>query len=91
MTSDSEAALLTCREFIDFIADYRDDALPPGARRRFEEHLLACPDCVSYLESYSRSIELQGEAFDLSGSPPAGAPEELIAAILDARRRNARR
>lgn len=87
MVPDARAVGLTCREFIDFIVDYREGALPEGVRRRFDRHLEDCPDCVSYLGSYAQTVELQARACDPSGTPPESVPGDLITAILDAQRR----
>lgn len=76
---------LSCRELIDFIADYLDGALSPGPRRAFEEHLAICPDCVSYLDGYRETIRLGAAAFS-EPSELEEVPEDLVHAVLSARR-----
>jgi anti-sigma factor RsiW len=79
---------LTCREFIDFIMAWLDDELEPAVRRSFARHLEMCPDCVDYLESYQRTVELGKAAWDAPGDAPVPdeVPEELVQAVLAARR-----
>ena len=80
---------LTCREFIDFIMSWLDGELEPAVRRRFVEHLEMCPDCVDYLDSYERTVALGKAAWDAPGDAevPDEVPEELVQAVLAARRR----
>jgi anti-sigma factor RsiW len=80
--------MITCRELVDFLNDYLDGALPPRRRAEFERHLEACPECVSYLESYRETIRLGKRAFATDAKAlPADVPEELVKAILAARRK----
>jgi anti-sigma factor RsiW len=78
---------MTCREFIDFLDDYVDGALPAAQRLFFDEHLAGCLDCQTYLESYKRTVRLGKLALaDGDGPVPADVPESLVRAILAARR-----
>ena len=83
----SEQAMLTCREMLDFLADYREGLLEPPQRERFAAHLAVCPDCVAYLASYERAVAL-GRAAYLApdDEPPPDVPEQLVAAVLASRR-----
>jgi anti-sigma factor RsiW len=51
---------LTCREVIDLITDYLEDALTPDMRRRVEDHLAGCDGCSGYLEQMQTTIQLTG-------------------------------
>ena len=42
---------MTCRELIEFVADYLEEALPVAQRDEFERHMQDCPYCVDYLNS----------------------------------------
>jgi len=42
---------MTCRELVDFLGAYLDGELSEKVRRRFDEHLAACPECSAYLET----------------------------------------
>lgn len=74
---------MTCRELTDFIIDYLGDELPVDMRASFELHLGACLSCRCYLDQYAASVAAGRMAFD---DPLPAMPEELIRAILAARR-----
>ncbi len=78
---------LTCIEFEDFVHDYHEGSLSPRERRVFEFHMELCPMCRVYFASYLETIELGRRicATD-DASAPAELPEELVSAILAARR-----
>jgi anti-sigma factor RsiW len=79
---------MTCRELVDFIADYVSGDLSADEGTRFERHLAQCPECVAYLRTYRATIALEKSAFaDRDGPPPEEIPESLIRAILAARTR----
>ncbi len=78
---------MTCQELIDFLMDYVEGDLPGGETRAFDEHLGICTHCRDYLASYRETVRLgkmicHGEAGEL----PSDVPEDLVAAILEARR-----
>ena len=73
---------ITCRELIDFIADYLDGSLSRETRHEFERHLGVCPSCVAYLEGYKQTIKLGKIALHPSDDPASGVvPNGLIRAI----------
>ena len=78
---------MTCKELVEFLMDYLDGLLSESERRRFEEHLGECPDCVAYLATYREAARLGKEACTAGDSIPTDVPEELVRAILAARRR----
>ena len=78
---------MTCKELVEFLMDYLDGLLSEPERRRFEEHLGECPDCVAYLATYQEAVRLGKEACTAGDSIPTDVPEELVRAILAARRR----
>ena len=78
---------MTCREFADFMADYLSGELPPDTRAHFDEHLRVCVNCQRYLEGYEETIRLGKRAFaDDQAAVPPDVPEELVQAILRAKR-----
>jgi anti-sigma factor RsiW len=78
---------MTCREFTAFIIDYYAGELPVGTVASFELHLALCPNCVQYLRQYETTVSLERAAFsEPDGTLPAEVPEELVQAILAARR-----
>jgi anti-sigma factor RsiW len=79
---------MTCREFVEFLSDYLSNDLSSVEREAFEEHIRGCGDCERYLEGFAATVGLAREAFDDPEVPaPADVPEELVDAILTARRR----
>jgi MFS family permease len=57
---------LACKQLVELVADYLDDALPPEMRARFEEHLAGCDGCATYL---SQTQRVMAELRDLSTVP----------------------
>jgi anti-sigma factor RsiW len=43
---------MTCSETVRRLMDYVDNRLPPTERRSLEAHLIDCPRCVEFLQSY---------------------------------------
>ena len=78
---------MTCRELADFIADYLSGTLPAETRAQFERHMGVCTNCVTYLDGYKTTVEIGRRAFADPDAPvPDTVPEELVKAILAARR-----
>jgi len=76
---------MTCRELDEFLADYVAGELAPAVRAEFERHLAICPTCVTYLDTYRRTIRLARSAGDAAvGSE---VPAELVDSIVAALRR----
>ncbi len=78
---------MTCKEAVDFLADYLEGNLTWRQRFVFELHLMLCRNCRAYLESYSRTVKIAKglkRAASAEGNPPI--PEELVRAILATRR-----
>lgn len=77
---------MTCKEFVDFLMDYFSGSLHPMERASFEAHLHECADCVAYLDSYEKTIQLGKAVCCRENDPvPEDVPEDLIQAILHAR------
>ena len=80
--------LINCREFEAFVLDYHDGTLPENQRRTFERHLRFCRECREYLAAYRQSVEIGKSILGAADETvPDDVPEDLIKAILDARRR----
>ena len=76
---------MTCRDVIEFLADYFEGALAESECALFEAHLAQCRDCVAYLNTYRQTVLLGKQAF--ADESKAGAvPVELVSAILAARK-----
>lgn len=75
---------MTCREVLDFLADYLNGELSDEARAAFELHLLRCPPCVNFLNTYEQTIAL-GQVLAESDAE-VQLPEELVQAVLASHR-----
>ncbi len=78
---------MNCREFVDFLMSYLDGELEPESTRVFEEHMFLCPPCLTFLDTYKDTIRLGRFACEEHGPAREEVPEELIQAILAARRK----
>ena len=79
--------MITCKEFEDFVLRYLNDELPTTQRAIFELHMRLCRECRDYLAAYQRTIEMGRAAFKADDdSVPEEVPEDLIKAILAARK-----
>ena len=78
---------MNCREFVDFLMAYLDGELPEVQANAFRQHMSDCPPCVTYLDTYRETVRLGGEVCaDPAGAIPEDVPEELVQAVLAARR-----
>ena len=79
---------LSCKEFVEFLDDYLAGALDEGRRAEFNAHLGICVSCVAFMKTYQAAVKLGKAAFQPTSEPvPASVPEELVRAILAARRK----
>ena len=79
---------MTCRDVIEFLIEYLAGELPPEQHKAFTEHLNACPECVTYLNSYEEAVRLGKAALSEPDDPLSDdVPEELVQAILAVRRK----
>jgi anti-sigma factor RsiW len=69
---------LACRQIVELVTAYLDDALAPADRERFEEHLVFCDGCSGYLEQMRLAIEATGRV-QLGDLPPALEERLLVA------------
>jgi MFS family permease len=65
---------LACKQLVELVADYLEDALSPEVRARFEEHLAGCDGCTTYL---SQTQQIVAELRDLSAQTHGGAGARL--------------
>ena len=77
---------MTCKEVIEFLADYLDGSLPLRQRLVFHLHLMFCRHCRRYLKSYADTVRLSRALRHQLPSEIEPAPEKLVQAILAARR-----
>jgi anti-sigma factor RsiW len=75
------ATELTCKELVEIVTDYLEDRLPPGDRRRFEQHLAGCEGCRNYLDQMRETIHLVGTLAE--DTIPVPMRERLLRAFRD--------
>ena len=82
---------MTCKDFIEFLSDYVSGELPQTQESLFQEHLKLCSSCVAYLSNYRDTLSLSKAAFcDPEAPVPEEVPEDLVAAVLSARKAGGR-
>jgi hypothetical protein len=64
---------LQCREAVELVTAYLDDALPSAQRARFDEHVRTCAGCRAHLAEMQLVVRALGEI-------RRGAPEDDLAA-----------
>jgi anti-sigma factor RsiW len=62
---------LTCRQIVDLVTEYFEDALSPSQRSRFEEHVMSCPPCRAHLEQMKQTMRVLGNIPEEAVSPDA--------------------
>jgi anti-sigma factor RsiW len=67
MTPNGE---MSCKELVELVTEYLEDALPRDDRVRFEAHLAECPWCVEYVAQIESTVALVGVAWrDVEDDP----------------------
>jgi hypothetical protein len=51
---------IACRELLELISGYLDDALPANVHGAIEDHLSRCDGCTMVLEEFRTTIEMTG-------------------------------
>jgi anti-sigma factor RsiW len=74
---------ITCRQFVELITDYFEDALEPRTLDQVEEHLVMCDWCVTYLEHTRATIDALGQ---LRAAPAPAEPAAQLLVALASRR-----
>ena len=69
---------LTCRELVELVTDYLENALPTAERERFEAHLAECEACDAYVEQVRATIRLAGRVAALEEPGETAALLELF-------------
>ena len=72
---------LSCREVVQLVTDYFDDALSRRERKRFEQHIAGCDACTAHLAQMRRTIRATGMLTE--EQVPEEARRELVAAFRD--------
>jgi hypothetical protein len=67
----------SCKEITDLVLDYLNDKLTPRIKREFVQHLRLCRDCVSFLNTYKKTVAAAGTI--KPEDVPANVRENLLA------------
>jgi len=62
MSADVEH--LTCKELVEVLTDYLEDAMEPAERADIERHIAICHGCSNYVEQMHSTIDLLGRTPD---------------------------
>jgi anti-sigma factor RsiW len=77
----SRAGELSCRDVVEMVTDYLEDALPPEVRLRVELHLAMCPGCLAYLDQMRATLRVLGTLSEAPLEP--AVREQLLRAFRD--------
>lgn len=77
----TETAEFTCREMVELMTDYLEDAMSTKTRERFERHLAGCDGCSNYLGQLREVIRATGMITE--DQIPAERKSELLNAFRD--------
>lgn len=58
-----------CRELVERVTDFLEDALVAEDRARLEEHLAECDECTDYLEQMRTTLRLTGRLSEEDVTP----------------------
>jgi anti-sigma factor RsiW len=74
---------LTCREIVEVVNDYLDDVMASEERASFEQHLHACPWCLTYLRQIRQTVALGARLNEETLAPEV---EQTLRALFRAQR-----
>jgi anti-sigma factor RsiW len=81
---------MNCRECADFLMQYVSGELPQETSELFALHLARCRNCDEYLRQYRDTIAAGKSACAHEDRTAPPMPEELVRAILAARKASPR-
>jgi hypothetical protein len=70
---------LACQDIVELVTAYLEHALEPVDRERFEEHLVFCDGCSTYLDQMRATIAATGRLEPVT--LPANLEERLLEAF----------
>lgn len=75
---DRPAEDIVCRQLVELVTDYLEDALAPARRDAVERHLAGCDGCHGYVAQVRAMLRLTRRQQD------AAVPADLLAALTEA-------
>jgi predicted anti-sigma-YlaC factor YlaD len=72
------ATYLSCKELVELVTDYFEDALSSSDKLRFEEHIMTCPPCRAHLEQMRGTLRVVGHV------PEDSVPPDVERSLVEA-------
>jgi len=74
--------LLTCKDFLNELSDYLDEAIDAELRAKLERHITECPNCWVVCDTTRKTIQVyKGLCRQTSTEVPEDIRERLMAAL----------
>jgi len=67
---------ISCKQLVDLVADYMEEALSDDARAEFEQHLAECGYCSAYIQQLNVTVTLTKKLGEPDINKPA--PKALL-------------
>jgi len=71
---------MACREFVELVTEFLDDAVDDRLRARIDDHLRLCEGCRNYLDQMRNTVATMGR-IPLRDAPPASVRAGVLAAF----------
>lgn len=84
----SPADEIVCRELVELVTPYLDDALPPDERALVDQHLATCDGCEAYVQQMRVTIRAVGHVSEEAIT--SKTRQDVLAIFRDWRARRAR-
>lgn len=68
-------AMVSCQHCIDLLVDYLEGQLPADREKELDDHFMACPPCLDFLDQYRASSRLCRRA--LEADMPSALADKL--------------
>lgn len=70
--------MLTCKEFLQELADYLDSTVDAELRVKLERHISECPNCFVILDTTQKTLKVY------KGVEPQAIPEDVHVRLMKA-------
>ena len=71
-------SLLTCKDFLNELSDFLDDAVDQEIRAKIEKHVSECPNCWVILDTTQKTIKVY------KGMVPQQIPTDIHSRLMKA-------
>ena len=61
---------ISCKQLVDLVADYMEEALTDESRAEFEQHLAECGYCTAYIQQMNLTVKLTKQQTEDEIKPP---------------------